>query len=1311
MSSAGQIVGGVVGGVVGALAGGNVMLGASIGMAIGGYIDPPKGPKIEGPRLGDLSVQTATYGAVIPRVYGTIAIFGNVFWVENNKIKESATTSSGGGKGGGGGSETTLYSYSATFAVGLCKGPIEGVRRIWCGGKIIYDAGSNDISSIVSSEIEGGGNLSIYFGTDDQLPDARMQATLGVSNTPAYRGLAYIVLNDLQLADYGNSLMGAQIKVEVITSATWLGDCSQTGALTFPSVVDGEPVLSSIRYSNERFYCSSLIYNGFDTTLFGVSSQQLYFTNPNPSPSSMIPVDPYEPGANGGNSPAFFLQSDENIIVFLRGVSILNLNGFVIFDENGGLVLDTDYLSSSFFPEKPYSFVADRGDIFATYDEKLYRFGRTIHPAPVSVSVSIDDFNARAFGASENYIFLVVNDGNTTVMTVKKVSRSTLLTVDTITLALDSRWASIQVVSDTTFYIMSGPGNVLNKYDAGVLTQTGLVYTGPRSFSFTNDIRFFVISDRMAVFFAAPMGGDIGEVYTASLSISGNDADLGEIIQSECLSSGMLQLQDVDVSLISENVRGYEVANIAAIRSAISPLQSAWPFDVINAGYKIKFIPRGQSSVITVPANDLGAVPGSDNVGVRLTHSREMATQLPRRINATYLDVNREYDTGSGPGAERLNTDAVNVVQVEMPIVMNATECAGIEEVLLYMYWLERTDVSIVLPPIYANLQPADVITVSSNDLSYELRLTEINYLPDGRVECSAKLNNSTIYTPTAVGVEGSVAGQALTYAGPTELILLDVPRMTAAQDAMGMPFGMFSYSNGWRGGVLMRSDDIGASYQAISSARSQVSIFIAEGILGEASPYSIDQCSSVTVRSNVVLSEIYSITEDQLYAHANLAAFGADGRWEIIAFQTVSDLGDGRSTISQMLRGLYGSERHSGSHAVGDSLVMLDQSVLGYCGMPSSAIGMPRLFRAVTEGKALDSAFDIEKIYEANNLKPLSPVDLKTSSTPGSGNWLINWVPRTRIPVELFSGVSVPLGESFESYEVDVLSADWSSVKRTISGLTVPSTEITLAAQTADFGEEQSALNLDVFQMSSTVGRGQRYRVVARRNGWESAHAAHISSGLHFNGTAGSQVFKDVKPGVTWATVGNAQIVTDASAFGGFSGSFDGSGDYISRAGGGAEFTPGIDEDFTICGWVTPAAANTVRGFVSTFSTIGQATGWQIYHDTNGTVIFQGRDTTSYNSYYVFGGQTVSTGVRKYIALTKKGRVWRLFVGGVSGDPLTMNVEIYNSTGIDLRYGRFSTYHPSYDFSGKLDDWRIYKGFCLYETNFSPPTDPFVDR
>ena len=256
MSSVGQVLGGIVGGVAGFFLGGptGAIYGAQIGMMAGGYLDPPKGPTVNGPRLSDLSVQTATYGAVIPRVYGAVTVNGNVFWLENNTIKETVTKKKTGGKGGRAKTTTRTYSYSATFAVGLCKGPIVGVRRIWVGPDLIYDAGSSDPATITASNQAASG-FAIYTGTDTQSPDARIQATLGVANTPAWRGRAYIVFYDLQLARYGNSLMGAQVRVEIVAS----------GDTTAYTTADGH-------FANSRSwsYQSKLSYgNGVFCTLAG----------------------------------------------------------------------------------------------------------------------------------------------------------------------------------------------------------------------------------------------------------------------------------------------------------------------------------------------------------------------------------------------------------------------------------------------------------------------------------------------------------------------------------------------------------------------------------------------------------------------------------------------------------------------------------------------------------------------------------------------------------------------------------------------------------------------------------------------------------------------------------------------------------------------------------------------------------------------------------------------------------------------------------------------------------------------------------
>src|SRR5512139_871383 len=53
----------------------------------------------------------------------------------------------------------------------------------------------------------------------------------------------------------------------------------------------------------------------------------------------------------------------------------------------------------------------------------------------------------------------------------------------------------------------------------------------------------------------------------------------------------------------------------------------------------------------------------------------------------------------------------------------------------------------------------------------------------------------------------------------------------------------------------------------------------------------------------------------------------------------------------------------------------------------------------------------------------------------------------------------------------------------------------------------------------------------------------------LHFNGNDGSTTFHDEALNIDWIANGNAQIDTAQSVFGGASGLFDGTGDYLSSA------------------------------------------------------------------------------------------------------------------------------------------------------------------
>jgi hypothetical protein len=194
----------------------------------------------EGPRLKDLKMSASTYGAAIPWVFGLTRVPGNMIWslpIKEHKKKK------GLGKGG----SYNQYTYSCTFAMGLCQGPVKAILRVWADGKLIYDAtgGTSDPISLKQIINGGGGNtisskyrLRFYTGDEEQLPDSAIIADKGESNAPAYRGLCYILFDDAPLADFGN-------RIPQVTAEVYVGSTESTVAVTALTETDGATALDT----------------------------------------------------------------------------------------------------------------------------------------------------------------------------------------------------------------------------------------------------------------------------------------------------------------------------------------------------------------------------------------------------------------------------------------------------------------------------------------------------------------------------------------------------------------------------------------------------------------------------------------------------------------------------------------------------------------------------------------------------------------------------------------------------------------------------------------------------------------------------------------------------------------------------------------------------------------------------------------------------------------------------------------------------------------------------------------------------------
>ena len=200
LSTAGAAIGGSVGGTLAGLS--SVAIGRAVGATLGRVIDQrllgQGAQAVETGKVDRFRLTQAGEGAAIAQVYGRMRVGGQVIWA-SDFAETTTVTGGGGGKGAPSTPQTTEYSYSVSLAIALCEGEITSIGRIWADGE--------EISAHAL-------NMAVYRGTRDQLPDPTIAAIEGADAVPAYRGTAYVVMENLGLGPFGNRV--PQFSFEVL---------------------------------------------------------------------------------------------------------------------------------------------------------------------------------------------------------------------------------------------------------------------------------------------------------------------------------------------------------------------------------------------------------------------------------------------------------------------------------------------------------------------------------------------------------------------------------------------------------------------------------------------------------------------------------------------------------------------------------------------------------------------------------------------------------------------------------------------------------------------------------------------------------------------------------------------------------------------------------------------------------------------------------------------------------------------------------------------------------------------------------------
>jgi hypothetical protein len=230
----------------------------------------------------------------------------------------------------------------------------------------------------------------------------------------------------------------------------------------------------------------------------------------------------------------------------------------------------------------------------------------------------------------------------------------------------------------------------------------------------------------------------------------------------------------------------------------------------------------------------------------------------------------------------------------------------------------------------------------------------------------------------------------------------------------------------------------------------------------------------------DIASGSLQSVADEQLFAGANaLALETASGVWEVLQFGLASIVTTGRWKATRLLRGQSGTEDAIVPSApIGSRIVSLN-SALVPLPVTETEIGMPWNWRIGPVSRAAGDLINLGVSFtpEGRGLRTWSPVRIK-GALQGSGDISLSWLRRTRaLSGDRWNAPEVPLGESTESYDLEILTGG-GSVVRSVAGIGTAAWTYTAAMQGADFGGPTISLRLRVYQ-NGQLGRGAPAEII----------------------------------------------------------------------------------------------------------------------------------------------------------------------------------------------------------------------------------------
>ncbi|MEO1149514.1 MAG: glycoside hydrolase/phage tail family protein [Pseudomonadota bacterium] len=540
-------------------------------------------------------------------------------------------------------------------------------------------------------------------------------------------------------------------------------------------------------------------------------------------------------------------------------------------------------------------------------------------------------------------------------------------------------------------------------------------------------------------------------------------------------------LARVDSAQLEGVLSGYVVDRPMSAREMIDPLADIYQFDMVETGAGLRFQPRFASLVSGTPAVTLSLddlVPGAGEGGA-FSRTERQHIDLPSAFRLGFADEGADYSaavaTARDPGLRSAREDGQSAA-----IVTTMEDAQARARALLADGWIMAETVQFSVPATTLTLEPGDVVHFADGTQTAPYRILEID---DGlQRDLQLVRFSPSVYESPAGEATFRLPSPRSTASGPLDWFIFETPTLVENEPSGTLRFA--ASASPWPGAAVLFRTQTGVA----DSPRQQVALAEAPSVIARLAIPLLPAPPGRWIRQSVEIdltgTTLAAASELSVFAGANLCMLVLpDGETELLQFREAALIAPGRWRLSTFLRGQLGTETPAMAGApAGTPLVIVANGSVEGAGdgrapvqvpVGLDRLGVPAVWQAGPASSPATSPLFTAAEYTPRgvNLRPLAPVHLRSNHRDGA-NYL-RWIRRTRVGGDRWEGAEVPLGETRETYEVQVTAG--SEVLRAV---TVNSAEWTYddAARDEDLmarANGDQALQVRVAQLSDAVGLG----------------------------------------------------------------------------------------------------------------------------------------------------------------------------------------------------------------------------------------------